>query len=140
VDVNLVFAGLAARAATLSSAGNPLTALDSMRDAITPPVFFPVDIEIDFDKTFQRGLDDWLVTCRLLVSKADDRSGLAKLAAYMKGSGPLSVKAAIEAEKTLGGACHALHVKTVRGYGKYEHQGNNFYGADWIVRVIGAGD
>lgn len=108
-------------------------------DAITPPVFFPTEVEIDFDQTFGRGMDAFTVTCRLLVSKADDKAGQKTLRSYLIGSGPLSIKAALQADRTLGGACDALHVKSFRGYGEYEHNGQHFYGGEFSIYVIGQG-
>lgn len=136
MDVDLVFQGLAARAATITG----LRTAEYAPDAITVPMFFPVDVNIDFDKTFQRGMDDWTIKCRLLVSGASDRAGQKELKGYLKGSGPKSIKAALEAlPRSLGGACDDLHVTGVSGYGRYEHNGNHFYGAEFSVRVIGDG-
>ncbi|MFD9706209.1 hypothetical protein [Lentzea sp. NPDC059081] len=137
MDVAAVFQGLADRADTIEG----LRTHAYMPDLISPPTFYCVELEISYDLSFGRGRDDFNpVICRLLVSRANDRSGQKALQEYMKGSGPKSVKAAIEADKTLGGACESLQVMSVRGMGQYEHGTDTYYGADWLVRVIGRGD
>lgn len=137
MDIDAVFQGLANQANTI----NDLRCHAFMPNAISPPTFYCVELEIDYDMSFGRGHDDFNpITCRVLTSLASDRSGQKLLKDFMKGSGPKSIKAAIEADKTLGGACESLQVIRVRGMGQYEHGTDTYYGADWLVRVIGRGD
>ena len=114
-------------------------------DAIPEPCWYAGEVEIDFDRAFGRGMDELRITCRLLVSRADDKSGQAALDRYLAGSGPDSVKAAIEAargapgEAALGGLCDDLHLMRVQGYRMYQVGEVQFYGAEMIVRIIGEG-
>lgn len=135
MDVEAVFTGLRNNAGAIVG----LNVFEFAPDSITPPVFFPHDVEIDWDQTFGRGMDAFTITARLLVAKADDRAGQKTLKGYLAGSGSLSLKQALQADKTLGGACDALHVKSVRGYGVYEHNAQHFYGAEFSIYVIGQG-
>jgi hypothetical protein len=135
MDVDQVFAGLATAAETIAD----LNAEAYCPDAISPPAIFPAEVEITYDKTFKRGFDAFQVTLRLLVSHADDRAGQKQLKDYLAGSGALSVKQALEADQSLGGACDGLRVQAARGYGLYEHNGQQFYGAELTVYVIGKG-
>jgi hypothetical protein len=137
VEVDAVFAGLAAAAGTIKG----LRAHPFVPDGVTPPTFFPAELGIDYDQTFQGGLEAHLVTCRLLVARADDRAGQKNLQGYLKPRGTGSIKAALETDRTLGGACHDLHVRRCSGYGMYEHPVGAFYlGAEFEVYVIGRGD
>jgi hypothetical protein len=135
VDVEAVFTGLRDSAGAIIG----LNVFEFVPDSITPPVFFPAEVEIDWDQTFGRGMDAYTVTARLLVAQSDDRAGQKALKGYLAGSGASSLKAALQADKTLGGACDALHVRSVRGYGRYEHAGQHFYGAEFSIYVIGPG-
>ena len=135
MDVEQVFAGLRDSAGTITG----LNVFEYAPDSITPPSFFPAEVEIDWDLTFARGMDAYTVTTRLLVAKADDRAGQKTLKGYLAGSGALSLKAALQADRTLGGACDSLQVKSVRGYGVYEHNGQHFYGAEFSIYIIGQG-
>ncbi|MEV0227982.1 hypothetical protein [Nonomuraea sp. NPDC050786] len=114
-------------------------------DSVPEPCFYAGEVDITFDRTFGRGLDEIEVTCRLLVSRADDRSGQAALDRYLAGSGPHSVKAALVAargapgEPALGGLCDDLHLMRVQAYRMYEVGQVLYYGAELVVRVIGRG-
>lgn len=114
-------------------------------DAPAEPAFYAGETEIHFDLTFGRGLDEVIVTCRLLVSRADDESGQAALDAYLSGSGPDSIKAALLAARgepgqaALGGLCHDLHLTRIQGHRLYQVGEVQYYGAELTVRVIGEG-
>ncbi|MGI5293269.1 hypothetical protein ACQEVF_59530 [Nonomuraea polychroma] len=114
-------------------------------DSVPEPCFYVGEIEIDFDRAFQRGMDEMRVTCRLLVSRADDRAGQRALDTYLSGSGASSIKAAFHAARgapgqpALGGLCDDLHLTRVQGYRMYEVGEVKFYGAELIVRIIGEG-
>ncbi|MGW4476805.1 hypothetical protein ACWENQ_44740 [Nonomuraea sp. NPDC004354] len=142
MDIGLIREGLAAAV----KAGIPsLNCFGYCPDSVPEPTFYAGEVEIDFDRAYGRGMDEARVTCRLLVSRADDRSGQAALDRYLAGSGPLSVKAAIEAargapgELALGGLCDDLHLTRVQGYRMYQVGEVQFYGAEMILRVIGEG-
>lgn len=123
-------------AAALTAHGFALESLGTL------PCFEVGEFDIEFDKTFgapgQR-LSEVLVTCRVYASRADDRSGHTVLKQLLKAAGATSVKAAIEADRTLGGLVEALRVERVKGYGVYEVAGANYYGARFDVRVWGRG-
>ncbi|MFD8531528.1 hypothetical protein ACFV0L_29320 [Streptosporangium canum] len=114
-------------------------------DSVPEPCFYAGEVDITFDRTFGRGLDEIEVTCRLLVSRADDRAGQAALDRYLAGSGPRSIKAALVAargapgEHALGGLCDDLHLMRVQAYRMYQVGEHHYYGAELIVRVIGSG-
>lgn len=52
--------------------------------------------EVTYDQTMRRGSDRLTVQVRVMVGQADARSARDELAAYADGSGPRSVKAAVE--------------------------------------------
>lgn len=110
------------------------------------PAFMVCETDVAYDRhSFGGTGDEATVTCRILVSKADDMEGQAALDQYL-GRGDYSIKLAIEAargapgEAALDGAADDLHVIRLQGYRIYEHFGDEFYGAEIIVRVIGEGD
>ncbi|KFU81013.1 hypothetical protein BB31_11570 [Amycolatopsis lurida NRRL 2430] len=109
-------------------------------DAISPPAWFVAEVEVEYDTTFGRGMDTVYLTCRLLVSHATDRTGQEQLDGYLVGIGPRSVKTALETDQSLGGTCDAVRVQRCSGYGLYEHNGNQYYGAEWRVLIIGRGN
>ncbi|GAA2108703.1 hypothetical protein [Streptomyces synnematoformans] len=135
----------AARAVVLPEGIGKLTATGYVPDAVTAPHFFVGEYTQSFDRAMRRALDELEFTCRVLVSRADDAAGQRTLDSMLSGSGPASLKQAIEAargapgEYALGGLAHDLHVMRVQGYRWFEHNGTDFIGAELVIKVIGEG-
>jgi hypothetical protein len=114
-------------------------------DGVTAPCFFVAEFDVEYDKAYRRGMDAADFTARVLVGRADDKSAQEILDALLSGSGPSSLKTAIEAarggrgEMALDGAADDLHVRRVQGYRWYEHNGTQYVGAELIIHVIGRG-
>lgn len=135
----------AARAVVLPAGIPKLTCTGYVPDAVTAPHFFCGEVSVEFDKAMGRALDELEITCRVLVGTADDKAAQRVLDAVLSGSGPASLKAAIEAARgapgvhALGGLAHDLQVVRVQGYRWYEHQDAKYVGAELIIKVIGEG-
>ncbi|MGJ5897969.1 hypothetical protein ACSCBZ_39385 [Streptomyces niveiscabiei] len=135
----------AARAVVLPAGIPKLTCSGYVPDAAIAPHFFVSEYEQDFDKVMHRGLDEVVFTTRILVGRADDQAAQRLLDSMLSGSGPASLKAAIEVarggpgEYALGGLAHDLHVMRVQGYRWYEHAGSTYVGAELMIKVIGEG-
>lgn len=135
----------AARVVVLPDGIPKLTCTGHVPDAISGPHFFCGEYTVDYDKAMNRGMDVVELTCRVLVSRADDRASQRILDSLLAGSGPSSLKTAIEVargapgEYALGGLAHDLHVTRMQGYRWYEHQGTDYVGAELIVKIIGEG-
>lgn len=135
MDISTVRQGLAANAATIAG----LTCYGYVPDSISEPAFYVGEVDIDFTGAMARGMDTLTVTCRVLVGRADDQASQALLDGYLSGSGASSLKAALEADPTLGGACDDLMVMRVQGYRFYEHAGSQYVGAELVIKVVGEG-
>ncbi|MBN0043119.1 hypothetical protein JS756_03110 [Streptomyces actuosus] len=135
----------AASAVVLPDGIKSLTCTGYVPDAVVAPHFFVAEYEQDYDRAMRRGLDELVFTCRVLVSRTDDRPSQRTLDGMLSGSGQASLKVAIEAargtpgEYALGGLAHDLHVMRVQGYRWYEHAGATYVGAELMVKVIGDG-
>ncbi|MDX3583003.1 hypothetical protein [Streptomyces europaeiscabiei] len=135
----------AARAVVLPAGLGKLTATGYVPDAVAAPCFFVAEVEVTYDKAMGRGLDELLFTCRVLVGRADDRTSQQTLDGLLSGSGPASLKAAIEVARgapgqaALGGLADDLHLQRVQGYRWYEHEGTTYVGAELVIKVIGPG-
>lgn len=135
----------AASAVVLPTGIAKLTCSGYVPDAIVAPHFFVAEYEQDFDKAMGRSLDELTFTTRVLVGRADDQASQRTLDAMLSGSGPASLKAAIEeargapGEYALGGLAHDLRVMRVQGYRWYEHAGATYVGAELMIKVIGEG-
>lgn len=135
----------AARAVDLPDGIAKLTCSGYVPDSVTVPHFFTADYTVDFDKAMGRALDEVELTCQVLVGIADDKNAQLTLDAMLSGSGPGSLKQAIEAARgapgdyALGGLAHDLHVMRVQGYRWYQHQDTTYVGAQLAVKIIGEG-
>jgi hypothetical protein len=98
---------------------------------------FEGDPAIRFDSTMARGSDDFLFTVTVLVQMADDLAAQEELDAYLDGTGDRSMKAAIEADPTLGGLASFAHVREARNYGaRGEHNGGmRHLGVDFGIEI-----
>jgi hypothetical protein len=107
---NGVRAGLGTALDTITG----LRAFDYVPDSLSPPAAVVEPLEIDYDEAMRRGLDVYRAYILVIVGRMSDRSSQDRLDAYVAGSGASSVKAALESDKTLGGACSTLQVTSAR--------------------------
>lgn len=137
MDPNAIAQGLATAASTI---GGGLLTAPAITDSIDAPYFAPTEISFDYDQTFRggasAGLTECLYVCGIFTSRGDTDAGRALLQGYLAPDGASSLKAAIEADRTLGGAAKALIVERVRGaYRLYTIAGIDYLGAMLDVRV-----
>ncbi len=133
MDLDLVCERLAAAAESVQGIAS---VTPYVPDSVTVPCFYAGEITQDFDQTYG-GMVVVEIICRVLTTGAADAGGQSELRTFMKRSGPTSIKAALEADPTLGGACDDLHVRRVQGHRLYRVGEANYPGAEWVVRVIG---
>lgn len=120
-------AGLAARLATVTG----LRSSAYYPDQINPPMGIVDTYTTTFDLTFGRGSDDTTWVVLVVVERQHERSAQAALDTYV----PL-VKAAIEADKSLGGAASSLQVLSVSvGEPLINDDSTTFLAARFAVRV-----
>ncbi|MFG2056689.1 hypothetical protein ACGFI9_21965 [Micromonospora sp. NPDC048930] len=131
MDLDLLCERLAAAAAGVEGI---LSAESIVPDAVTVPCFYAGEITEEFDQSFG-GMVVVEVVCRVLAT--NNEGGQAELRTFMRRRGPTSVKAAIEADPTLGGVCDDLHVRRIQGHRLYRVAEVNYPGAEWVVRIIG---
>lgn len=145
-DINAICDRLVAAARSYGI--DSLTCLDYVPDAPTPPVLYVADITTAYTGgavTFD-GAGALEVTVTVLSGGGDDQSAQRLLRDYMASSGPTSVRAALESarggpgECALGGACDDYHVRGIRNHRLYTTGDGRFYGAQWVIQVIGDGD
>lgn len=106
-------------------------------DQIAPPTaIVQLPRSIDFDLTYNRGADTYVVPVLLLVGKVSDRASSANLASYLDAAGPTSVKAAIEVDDTLGGLIDDCRVTGATGIGSYTFAGVEYLGAEFNLVVV----
>lgn len=107
----------------------------------TPPALevYPDPTEgIEYHRAMGNGLATYTMAVRGIVAASTDIGGQKNLDEWLEPSGSSSVKAAIEADRTLGGAVKDAYVRDVTGYQEYVKPGTNtaYYAAVWTVVVL----
>jgi hypothetical protein len=103
------------------------------------PAFFVADVELDYGSALESGMETAAFNCRMLVSKTDDEGGQERVDEFMTSQGDKSVKAALELDRTLAGACFEVHVDSAEGPKVYVHNGVDYLGCQFRVQVTGRG-
>jgi len=109
----------------------------------TPPTGHVFPTPVDYDETFQRGVDGWTLTVQIFVSEGSgDEAAQENLDEFLEPYGPRSVKEILEepdspdGSVTLGGIIDDLRVARSEGYRSYRREGRPaLLGTEWIVEV-----
>jgi hypothetical protein len=106
--VSQVATGLQTRLATISG----VRTFNYQPEQENPPFAYPQINSINYHRAYQGGdvVMDW--TVYLIVGRYLDRTAHAALDDYLSYSGSKSIRAAIEADTTLGGVCSTLIVRS----------------------------
>jgi hypothetical protein len=95
---------------------------------------------IEYHQAMGNGVENWTMLVQAYVGIPTDIAAQKTLDEMISSTGTNSVKAAIESDKTLGGAAHDLIVKKCSGYLEYQRtDGSVALGAEWEVLVLAAG-
>lgn len=99
------------------------------------------DDGVDYHEAMQNGVSAWTFTVRYFVAANLDVAAQKQLDRRAATSGDESVKAAIESDRTLGGAAFDLLVDSMSPFQAIAaRDGSGTYlGATWTVRVMASG-
>ena len=103
------------------------------------PAFFVADVELDYGSAMAAPMETATFNCRMLVSKTDDSGGQDRLDDFLASDGERSIKAALEADRTLDGICFEAFVASAEGPKVYTHNGVDYLGCQFRVQVTGRG-
>jgi hypothetical protein len=116
-----------------------LSSIDGLRvsqvmvDAPRPPQAIVTPLRLDYDLNARRGADEYQFVVTVMVGRADSRTAQNSLDDYIVGDN--SVKAAIEADRTLGGAANTCRVTEMRNYGAIAYGDQLYLGCEFVVEV-----
>ena len=122
-------AGIKTNLATISG----LRVSDFQPDNINPPVAIVFPIGVNYDETFQRGMQTYTFSVQVIVGRVSERSGQNSIDAYISSTGTNSIKLAIESNKTLSGKAFDLRVTDMRNYGELTVGEVNYLSAEFVV-------
>ncbi len=126
--------GIEARLATIAG----VQTSDNRPATPEPPCLFPGGIQnVNYHSAMGNGLVEWTFTVWALVSSSlPTEESQADLDLYIDSTGASSVRAAIEADGTLGGVVDDCVVDSSNGEAIYVTDQGSFYGAEFTVRVL----
>lgn len=131
-----LFSDIRAGLASNLSAIDGLRTYDFIPDEISPPVALVSPRSMQFDKTYGRAADDVTFEVVIVVRRTSGRGGQDELDAYCDSTGSLSVKAAIEADTTLGGTVMDLRVADINDYSARDFGELTYLTATFVVSII----
>ncbi len=109
---------------------------DGVPDQINYPHAWPQLMGLDYEQDFGSGS---LLRFTVHLAAAPVQVGLlaGQVATwpYMQASGTKSIKAALEADKTLGGNVEYLMVTRCRDLNSYERNGIEYWGCVWDLEI-----
>ena len=123
--------GLATRLGTISGLRTAATVPDDPK----PPVAIVMPPTISYDTSMGRGLDTYEFSILVMVGRVSERTAQGSLDAYANPSGASSIKTAIEADRTLGGAAQTVRVTDMRNVGPMSIAENTYLTAEFVVTV-----
>ena len=131
--ISQVGAGLATRLSTISG----LRVFEYQPDSAYPPFAFPSLTNIEYHKAMAGGAQNYTYTITVVTGRVDERSGQDELDAFASYDGAKSVRAAIEADRTLGGVVDTLIVSSSANVSSMSIGDNNFITLDFTLTVYG---
>lgn len=133
MNISTIRDGLKARLATIPN----LRAYDVLPDGFAPPAALVAPpSSVQYGASLGKQWDRVVLTVRVLVAKASDRSAQDRLDEYMSTGNARSVADAIEGDTTLGGAANLARVLSAQGVGVYDYSGVPLLGCEFTVEVL----
>lgn len=133
-------------AASTVEATPPLRCVPQVRGTLVAPTLWVTTIRRNFDRAMNRGLDELIVTARVVTKAMSEEGAALYIDSLMAGSGAGSLKAAIESCRPLNGGDLAssgvaddLHVRSFAGHEWWQLGGAEVLGGELEIFVIGPG-
>lgn len=87
-----------------------LRVADHLPEQIQPPMAVILLQGVQYHRAMGAGLSEWTFTVSCIAGRMGERSSQLQLDGWLSWSGNTSVRAAVESDLTLGGACSSLVV------------------------------
>lgn len=126
--------GFKTRLATISG----LRAYSYQPEQLNPPFAFPVLTSMNYHRTMGMGaaVDEMAWTIYVVAGRWVDRVAYQNLDAFIAPTGTKSIRAAIEGDLTLGGACSDLIVNSSANISALEQDDAEFLQVSFSVTVF----
>lgn len=115
-----------------------LHAYSEWPDVFDPPgvIVMPATPTFVEDATFDGEYDALFDLLVMSTRAGGDARSTVKLLSYFSDVGTSSIRAAIDADTTLGGTCSDLIPGAIFGYGTYDHAGVTYTGMKYRWKVL----
>lgn len=137
LDLELIMTRLDERLQTVSGLNSTP---EVPTQGVPPFAFVGVPPIPNYHMTMNKARVELRPTITLLVQKGTNRSGQFQLARYANPAGECSIQAAIEGDRTLGGACEECVVESFRPLGSEEMGALAYFGGLFTLLVIARGN
>jgi hypothetical protein len=124
--------GIAANLSTISGLRTSWYVPDDPK----PPIAVVLPDNVRYDVAFRRGLDQYTFFVFVIVGRVNERTAQSLIDSYCDPSGSSSIKAAIESDRTLGGAAYDCRVEELRNYTAQTIAEVTYLTAEWVVSVF----
>jgi hypothetical protein len=114
--------GIKARLATITG----LRSFNYQPEQLNPPFGYPVLTSVDYHGAMSGGLVTMNWTVFVVVGRYTDRNAFATLDNYLSYSGAQSIRACLEADRTLGGVCQNLIISSSSNISSLEQDDAEF--------------
>ena len=131
-DIADIRAGLVANLATISGLRTSAELIDNP----TPPVALVSLDSIDYDLAMQGGLTQYNFLITVIVGRSAEREQQRKLDLYCQPTGALSVKSAVESNRTLSDVVYDLRVISTGSIGSIQVNDQTYLAAEFTVTVF----
>ena len=117
------------------SAVSGLLVADRIPEKITAPMAVIALDRVDYPRAMAGGLSEFRYTITVVVKRMAHLNAQQQLEAYASYDGDQSVRAALTADRTLGGAAKSLLVEAMENLRPVETDDGAFIAVDFLVTV-----
>ena len=136
-SVSAIAEGLKTRLATISG----VRAYSYQPEQLNPPFAYPILNGVSYHQTMGMGgavtQFDWSVY--VVVGRWVDRVAMTNLDAFLSPTGASSIRAALEGDRTLGGACSDLMVATSANISALEQDDAEYLQVSFALTIYAEG-
>jgi hypothetical protein len=129
--VSQIKTGLAANLATVSG----LRAYAYQPDNVNTPFAWPLLDSIQYNGAMGGGLITHKFTVSVVVGRSAERTAQTLLDGYLSYAGALSIRTALESDRTLGGVVQDLIVESANNISTLEANDATYLAIDFVVTV-----
>jgi hypothetical protein len=132
VTVKALRDGLAVNLKTIPG----LRVVPILPEQVNPPLAMINLDKINYQKSFHRGLTEYLFKITLVVGRASERAAQNSLDQYVASDGTYSVLNALENDRTLGGVAADSTMVSLDAYGSVVIGETTYLSAEFSVQVF----